>query len=351
MNIRRQVLAALIIALSLVTALVRANDLPPLNWALAFENDLLAGDERDKDYTYGINLAFTGPEVDRLPFEPSRLQAAMDKFVQPLLPASKLSEANRVSLVRNTVEYGLYGFTPDDITVSEVQSNDRPYASLIYAQSSTETIDVLNNVSWAQSLSVGLLGLNFVGSLQQSFHSTTDSSEAKGWGHQISDGGELTAKYSIARQKFWSPANHWEIKTTAQASLGYITEASYGISLRAGNIRSAWWGFKPELVSYGERSNINSNNNWVAESFFWAGFSIKARAYNVFLQGQFRDSDHTYDKGELNHYFVEAWLGYTIGLRNGYRISYGLRGHSSEIEEGKGDRNLVWGGLVFSKSL
>jgi hypothetical protein len=357
MNIRLQFLAALILALALVTSFARANDSPPLNWALAFENDLLSGDQRDKDYTYGINLAFTGPDVDRLKLEPSRWQAFIDEQLQSLFSEQMflkqmLPEHNNLVFSRQTVEYGLYGFTPDDINVSAVQRDDRPYASLIYAQSARETIDVLNNTSWAQSLSVGVLGLNFVGSLQQSFHSLTDSSEAKGWRHQISDGGEPTAKYSIARQKFWSPTNrHWEVKTTAQVSLGYLTEMSYGLSIRAGDIRSAWWGFKPELVSYGERSNINSNNNWVAEHFFWAGISVKARAYNAFLQGQFRHSDHTYNSDDLRHVLVEGWIGYTIGFNNGYRVSYGIRGHSSEIENGKGDRNLVWGGLVLSKSL
>lgn len=347
MNIRRQFFLALLLAFVVVTPLVKADQAAPLNWALAFENDVMAGGQRDRDYTYGLNLAFTGPGLDRLKFEPSRLQSLIDQQINAWLPSSSSTRFSRRS-----VEYGLYGFTPDNISVSTPQLDDRPYASLIYAQSASESVDILNNTGWTQSLSVGVLGLNFVGSLQRQVHSLIDSTDAKGWNHQISDGGELTAKYTLARHRYWTPGKaNWEIKTTAQASLGYISEVSYAISLRAGNIRSAWWSFKPELVSYGERSNIHSSTNWVAEHYFWAGISVKARAYNVFLQGQFRDSDHTFATNELHHGLVEVWAGYTIGLNNGYRVSYSLRGHSSEIKEGAGDRNLLWGGLTFSKTL
>ena len=82
-----------------------------------------------------------------------------------------------------------------------------------------------------------------------------------------------------------------------------------------------------------------------------AGFAIKARAYNAFLQGQFRDSSVTYEQAELRPWLVEAWAGYTFAFQNGYRISYLIRGHSSEIRQGAGDRNLIWGGLIIARNI
>lgn len=121
--------------------------------------------------------------------------------------------------------------------------------------------------------------------------------------------------------------------------------------MRTGRIHSPWSSFNPELTSYGEKSSYSSNAKSVNEHYFWAGVAVKARAYNAFLQGQFRDSAVTYEHRQLNPLLVEAWAGYTFAFKQGYRISYVLRGHSSEIEGGAGDRNLLWGGIIIARSI
>ena len=47
---------------------------------------------------------------------------------------------------------------------------------------------------------------------------------------------------------------------------------------------------------------------------------------------------------------VEAWLGYTQSFASGWRLSYVLRGHTSEVREGAADRNLLWGGLIIART-
>lgn len=78
---------------------------------------------------------------------------------------------------------------------------------------------------------------------------------------------------------------------------------------------------------------------------------MKARAYNAFLQGQFRDSDHELNASDLNVLLAEAWVGNTHTLGRDIELSYVLRVQTSEIKEGEGDRTLAWGGLVISKRL
>jgi hypothetical protein len=141
-----------------------------------------------------------------------------------------------------------------------------------------------------------------------------------------------------------------EIKATTQGAVGYITEGSWSWSLRAGDIRTPWVSFNPELTSYGEKS-IHSQVGRVSEHYFWTGFSLKARAYNSFLQGQLRDSAVTYNSDELNHGIVEAWVGYTIALKEGYSFSYLVRGHTSELKRGVGNRSVIWGGLQITKNM
>ncbi len=315
------------------------------SWALAFDNDVLVPGGRDQDYTYGINFTQTGEHV----------HDALISLNTPLLAIdSKLGNEHHSLSLQETFsrEVGVFGFTPEDISISQANPDDRPYASLIYLSSSREQIDLVDNVAWKSTLTLGALGLGIVGELQDLVHEVTNSEKPQGWDNQISEGGELTGRYVIARQKYFDGlSDNVEVKSTLQASVGYLTEASWSLSFRKGRIHSPWSSFNPELASYGEKSSYSSNAKPVNERYFWAGIAVKARAYNAFLQGQFRDSAVTYDHNQLNPLLIEAWAGYTFAFKQGYRISYVLRGHSSEIKEGAGDRNLLWGGIIIARSL
>lgn len=318
---------------------------PTSSWAFAFDNDVLVPGHRDQDYTYGLNFTQTGKTARTASLTLNKPLTAIDNWIG--FGGSSLSTQETFSR-----EIGAFGFTPEDITVSEPNPDDRPYASLVYLSSSREKVDLVDNVAWKSTLTVGALGLGLVGQLQNLAHEITSGETAQGWDNQISDGGELTGRYVIAHQKYFDNfSENIEVKSTVQASVGYLTEASWSLSLRTGRIHSPWSSFNPELASYGEKSSYSSSAKSISEHYFWAGVAVKARAYNAFLQGQFRDSAVTYDHDQLNPLLVEAWAGYTFAFKQGYRISYVLRGHSSEIKEGAGDRNLLWGGIIIARSI
>lgn len=315
------------------------------SWALAFDNDVLVPGGRDQDYTYGINFTQTGDNARAALISLNKPLAVLDNWLGNEHKSLGLQETF-------SREIGVFGFTPEDISIRQANPNDRPYASLIYLSSSREQIDLVDNVAWKSTLTIGALGLGLVGELQDVVHEVTSSEKPLGWDNQISEGGELTGRYVLARQKYLdNTSDNIEVKSTIQTSIGYLTEASWSLSFRSGRIHSPWSSFNPELASYGEKSSYSSNAKPVDERYFWAGIALKARAYNAFLQGQFRDSSVTYDHSELNPLLVEAWAGYTFAFKHGYRISYVLRGHSSEIKEGAGDRNLLWGGIIVARSL
>lgn len=318
---------------------------PTSSWAFAFDNDVLVPGHRDQDYTYGLNFTQTGASARTASLALNKPLVAIDGWIG--FEHASLSTQETFSR-----EIGAFGFTPEDITVSGANINDRPYASLVYLSSSREQVDLVDNVAWKSTLTVGVLGLGLVGELQNIAHQGTNGKTAQGWDNQISEGGELTGRYVIARQKYFdSFSENIEVKSTVQASVGYLTEASWSLSMRTGRIHSPWSSFNPELASYGEKSSYSSNAKSVNERYFWAGVAVKARAYNAFLQGQFRESAVTYEHHQLNPLLVEAWAGYTFAFKQGYRVSYVLRGHSSEIEEGAGDRNLLWGGIIIARSI
>lgn len=331
-------------ALSQQPILLPYKEAPLSSWALALDNDVLAPGHRDQDYTYGFNFTYTGSNAKDVWLSLDKPLGAVDRLVG----ADNLSGQK---IVNHSFEFGLFGFTPEDIKVPEANPDDRPYASLVYLSSGREQIDIVNQVAWKTTLTVGLLGTGLAGNIQNGVHDVISGNEARGWDHEISDGGEITARYAIARQKYLGTLfDNMEVKSTLQASVGYLTEASWSLSIRDGKYHTPWSSFNPELASYGEKSTYTTSARPINEHYFWAGVAIKARAYNAFLQGQFRHSDVTYNHSELNPILVEAWVGYTFAFAEGYRVSYVLRGHSSEIKDGAGDRNLVWGGLILAKT-
>lgn len=314
------------------------------SWSIAFDNDVLVPGSRDQDYTYGINFTYAGKQAEN---QWASLHDSLDWINLKL----DLEGFTGSGIAASKIEYGMFGFTPEDISLAFANPDDRPYTSLIYVSSTRESFYPALNVSWQSSLTVGVLGLALVGDVQNLVHSIYNGNRAQGWDNQISDGGEPTARYSLARQALLFKLDPgFEIKSTWQASVGYITETSWSLGLRAGKIHTPWVSFNPELTNYAEKSVPNSLAA-ISERYFWAGMSLKYRAYNAFLEGQLRDSAVTYERDEINRGIVEAWLGYTVVLSNGYSFTYSLRGHTSELKRGIADRNVIWGGILISRGI
>ena len=82
----------------------------------------------------------------------------------------------------------------------------------------------------------------------------------------------------------------------------------------------------------------------------WAGAKLRLRAYNAFLQGQFRDSAHTLSASDLNHVIGEAWLGITNRLVQRHSAAYVMRYQTAEIRDGPARRNPVWAEVTISHS-
>ena len=304
-----------------------------------FDNDILVPGSRDQDYTAGLSVRVSDNRVE---------QASIWH-----LPLTKLSQwlglANHQDLVSRSHEVGLYGFTPEQTESTQASAGDRPYASILYWSTAQEGVDNGAKTAWQSILTLGVLGLDTFANVQRDVHKLTGSKDTNGWHNQISDGGEPTLRYQLARQRLLSkPSARVETKWGQQLSLGYLTEASVSISSRFGNLLSPWWRFRPELSSYGEQASISQKP--ANEKFIFAGMALKARAYNAFLQGQFRHSPVELDRGDLNNVLLEAWLGVSLAQSSGYQLSYVLRGHSSEVKRGAADRNLLWGGIEFNKT-
>lgn len=307
-------------------------------WYLSFDNDFFAPKNRDQDYTYGVNLAYASSKVSD--WWPSKWLYSIDRT---------LGLGGRAATRGHAVEIGFYGFTPANVEDEGLTVDDRPYSSLVYSSITAERLNWSDKSIVRTQFTVGALGLSVVGDLQNVTHRITGGQEAMGWEHQISNGGEPTFRYSVARSKLLTGADSpVEARHTMSASVGYITEAAWSFGLRTGTIRTPWHSFKPEVKNYAESTASKLSN--VPEQYFWFGGAVKIRGYNAFLQGQFRDSELTYDASELRPVVYELWAGYTHEFASGFHINYALRGQSSEIKDGAADRSMLWGGIIIGKN-
>lgn len=307
------------------------------------DNDLFAGDEKDRDYTGGMSITISGERArDGL--------LSLDPLLQRLDDwSTDGSDSDDVS-VHYARQIGLMAFTPSNTLVKEVQPEDRPYASLLFLSNGRVRVDADDRGAWTSSVTIGVLGLSVSERLHSAVHEVVGSERPLGYDHQISAGGEPTARYTLARQKLWiaDPSGLVDVKTTVQGSVGFLTETSASISLRAGRFNSPWWGFAPELTDYMAGPVPSESYRGGRELYVFAGARVKARAYNAFLQGQFRHSDVRYAADEIEPLLAEAWIGVVTQLLDQTQLSYALHYQTAELRDGPASRDSLWGAVQLT---
>lgn len=304
------------------------------------DNDLFAGDNQDRDYTGGMGITISG----------ARARGGLLSLDPLLRRIDELSFAAEDRDVYYARQLGLMAFTPSNTLIDEVQPDDRPYASLLFISNGRVSVDADDRGAWTSSLTVGVLGLSVSERLHSAVHELVGSEAPRGYEHQISAGGEPTARYTLARQKLWiaDPSGHIDVKTTVQGSVGFLTETSASISVRAGRFNSPWWGFAPELTDYMAAPVPTESRHGSHELYVFAGARVKARAYNAFLQGQFRDSEVRYTSDEVQPLLAEAWIGVVTQILDQTQLSYALHYQTAELRHGPASRDALWGAVQLT---
>jgi len=315
-------------------------------WTVHVDNDLFALTDRDRDYTAGVAFSLGGGAArTRVPF----LFRALDGFdgalaVGPFAPRGR--DEGRA------LEIGLLLFTPQDLAASAPLFDDRPYASLFYASSTTLRHDEERGVAYQTSLTLGLLGLPLAGELHKRVHDAFGSVEPRGYDHQISAGGEPTFRYTASRYQLLADGalegRPYSVRLGTDASLGYVTEINSEIAVRWGRTRLAWWESPPGSSEYAGHPPVHGPRNGRGdrvEVLLEAGAKLRLRLYNAFLEGQFRESDVELAFGDLNHVLLETWLGVTTVLKGRLSVSYTIRHQTKELDTGRGARSFTWASI------
>jgi hypothetical protein len=317
--------------------------------AIHLDNDLFSGVGRDSDYSWGATATFASRE-------PSRVVAPLDRIRGRFASWLASGEAERPRVSKAT-QLGIIAMTPEDLLASEAQPQDRPYASLIFATSAETRVFQRAGRARFTGFTVGVLGTGAAELAQRTVHEVMGGKVPNGWAHQISEGGEPTARFMYAEQ--WlvgrtdaAGATRRETKLTLGGSAGYLTAASAAVSMRWGRIRTPWWSFNPELGDYSAAPVAPITGFGIdapPEIYGFAGARVDVRAWNALLQGQFRQSDVRVSSDDLARVQAETWAGVTSNWSE-WRVTYSVHVASREVTPEPAARTLVWASLSVERA-
>lgn len=324
------------------------NDDSQRRWSVHFDDDLFSFADRDRDYTGGVTFGLTGMRAHDHPLS---LAGALEHVDRATRFAAWRGDA---ALEGEALEIGLLLFTPQNLAASQPLHDDRPYANLLYAASSQLALDESRGAAFQSTLAVGVLGLPVAEALQRAVHSAVGSNKPLGYSHQISDGGEPTFMYSVSRYRLLAQGSYrghpFSLRFGAGASVGYLTEANLEVTLRSD---APWWSSSAASADYAGHPAIGGPTpapHGRPRFQLEAGAKVHVRAYNAFLEGQFRGSDVVYSAHELQPLLVDLWIGATMVFPKGFSVSYTIRHQTEEIERGHGARSFAWGSIGISRS-
>ncbi len=330
------------------TDLRPADDTAQRRWSVHVDDDLFSFAARDRDYTGGVTFGLTG---DLAHDHPLSLDGALERVDRATRFASWRGDA---ALEGEAFEIGLLLFTPQNLAAAQPLHDDRPYANLLYAASSNVALDETRGTAFQSTLALGVLGLDVAEALQRAVHSVFGSTQPRGYAHQISDGGEPTFMYSVSRYRLLAQGTYrghpYALRFGAGASVGYLTEANLEITVRSD---APWWSTSAAWADYAGHPAIGAPTpaaHGRPRFELEAGAKVHVRAYNAFLEGQFRHSDVVYSAHELQPVLVDLWIGATMVFPKGFSVSYTIRHETEEIERGRGARSFAWGSIGISRS-
>jgi len=330
------------------------------------ENDVF-GFETDQNYTGGFAFSLGGRWVSE-----SGLTGPLSLFDLLSDPVVHMRRAHRnreVSLHTLTILGSAFTPRRADLGISTPIVDDRPYASLfgfqlrrVSVRRKDDPLKLSRRAVWSE-LTIAALGWNLAKALQTDLHRSLRRRSGKstpvdpqGWGNQISNGGEPTLLYTVGIEQLLAgpspvdPGLHGQATWNAQASAGYYTNVAMGVAGRIGRIRTNFWEFNSNPLNSIQQRIEASDDRHPWEAYAFAGARGRLVGYNALLQGQFRESVHTFSGSQVNHALLEG----EAGLAGAWTILGGTftgrvmaAGRTPEFN-GPRQRSHAWGAIHLS---
>ncbi len=306
-----------------------------VRWSFQWENDSFPGASRegsDRFYTNGVRLTRTkNGDGNRL------LKRLLDQVWFP-------DESGRPAefCLRSGIRIGHQFYTPQTITSSQLDEQDRPYAGLLYgtlllaqASRSEESSPDSPTVVRSAELQFGVVGPAAGGrTLQSEWHrlSFIDAPIPRGWHHQLPNEPVVNLNMSAARR--FPISRQFDVVHKFDASVGTIftgarlrATARYGNDLR----RFPYNRVEPTIMKFDSTSADAKSLSLQEPGIAWwlfVGAEGEAVVHDIFLDGTLFSDSHSFDS---RNFRTVVTAGLHFELRS-FVIDLMWVSHSKEFE-------------------
>lgn len=354
----------------------------PGSFTIEFNQDVLTLNKKlneDRDYTMGMTLKWQGAKTNNsllvLPF--------IHYYVDKLPNIVKSSKDAKSKLVDHKFSLGFSGFTPYNIGDSLPISNDRPYAALLFFESTKvyQRKRTLMSTSFSVGWFGGVLGKSVAKGLQSGIHTwqrvtKTDPSNVRpnplGWHNQVSNSGKPFFQYDYIQLckleknislKNETRRNHpennvcnlqFQFSPFYGAGIGMIYNyISSGFLFKMGKFSKDYFTIPDNSYGYDLVGNTPVINNKPScnikhtELYLFSNADFRYWFYNATLEGlPFLNNR---DKVKISRYDIlptgHFELGICLGVNNTFfSFSQIFRTRETKVV----DRNHYWGKIAIT---
>jgi hypothetical protein len=276
----------------------------------SYDNDFFTA--KDQNYTQGYSFEFVSPLFKKNP---------INKIFVPL------KGENLVQRYGLSLEH--IGFTPGDIRSSEIQLNDRPFASAIMLKSFRMTANPTKKWRVSTAFNMGILGpIAFGEAMQVGIHQATGNIIPQGWPNQIQN--QLVLNYELHHEKqLWQYKNRFALQSNTSVRFGSLfTDASLGATVRIGLLNNPF-------------EEVDQRK---FQLYFYGQSLVTAIGHDATLQGKIigkKTSPYIIPANEINRVRAQQNMGIVMKIGSMY-FEYSQAIQSKEFDTASFYR---WGGV------
>jgi hypothetical protein len=213
-------------------------------------------------------------------------------------------------------------YTPGNLSITTLQTGDRPYAGWLYGElgMTARSTDQLDSIA----ISLGVIGpASQADDVQKTWHKLFNITRPRGWKHQLENEPALNFTYEHAWRFYRKDTRIFgldgDLIPHVGGSLGNVfTYGAAGLMARIGSDFQGDFGgpprIRPSMPGAGHFQTPTDNFGW----YLFAGVEGRAVARNIFLDGNTFTDSHSVDKKTL---VGDAQLGLAL-IFGHYRITY-----------------------------
>lgn len=321
-------------------------------WNIQLENDVTFYE--DNNYTNGLSLSWQSSYKSNIPksYIPNSdmqnhnsTKQDMPSFItwqQSLLFKQNMSHKDETNKNNWGLKLSQRMWTPNELKVGLPQPFDRPYAGVLELE--------LHSASYQESFSQkNWLSFGVVGpaagaeKLQSLFHSSTGSSDPKGWQYQIENQATFTYAYEADKLFYRSKPDsyQWEVSGYGYGSLSNLrSEINSGMLLRWGtNIANSFGRLSSH---YGHVANVTELTNHY-ELILFSRIQLGYRFNDLTINGDLPYISNV----EVQHLQARLDVGAELTLPHfsiRWSINTYTRDYQSDIDKwhGYGSLSISW---------